>query len=333
MKILLTGGCGFIGSHTAVELHSAGYDVVIADNFSNSSPDVLGRLEKICGAAFPFYQLDVCNKTALSDLFEKEHIVGVIHFAGWKAVGESVKKPLDYYENNLESMLSLLSVMKDFGVSLLVFSSSATVYGVPERVPLTEDMPTGCTNPYGWTKWMIEQMLRDYAFADPDFSVVNLRYFNPVGAHESGWIGERPNGIPNNLMPYITKVAKGELSELHVFGKDYPTRDGTGVRDYIHVVDLAKGHISALEYGMNHRGFEVFNLGTGNGYSVLELVKTFEAVNQIEVPYVIDGRRSGDVAECYADVSKANTILGWKAEKDLESMCRDAWRWEKNCKN
>lgn len=333
MKILLTGGCGFIGSHTAVELHFAGYDVVIADNFSNSSPDVLARLEKICGTTFPFYRLDVCDKVALSALFEKEKIDGVIHFAGWKAVGESVKKPLDYYENNVGSMMSLLSVMKDYGVSLLVFSSSATVYGVPERVPLTEDMPTGCTNPYGWTKWMIEQMLRDYTFADPDFSVVNLRYFNPVGAHESGLIGERPNGIPNNLMPYITKVAKGDLPELHIFGQDYPTKDGTGVRDYIHIVDLAKGHIAALEYGLKHKGFEVFNLGTGVGYSVLELVKTFEAVNRVEVPFVMDNRRNGDVAECYADVSKAKAILGWKAEKNLESMCRDAWFWEKSPKN
>lgn len=328
MKILLTGGCGYIGSHVAVELHAAGYDIVIADNFSNSSKEVPHSLEKICGISFPVYDLDICDRKALSCLFEKEDFDGVIHFAGWKAVGESVTEPLKYYDNNIGSTISLLSVMKEFGVSLLVFSSSATVYGVPKTVPLTEDMPTGCTNPYGWTKWMIEQMLRDCTIANPELSVVNLRYFNPVGAHESGLIGECPNGIPNNLMPYIAKVAKGELPELHVFGNDYPTKDGTGVRDYIHVVDLAKGHVAAFEFGLKNHGFEVFNLGTGIGYSVLELVDTFSRVNNIKVPYVIDARRPGDVSECYADPLKAERYLGWKALKGLPEMCKDVWNWE-----
>ncbi len=328
--ILLTGGAGYIGSHTAVELLQKGYEVVIADNFSNSSPNVLNRIEEITKKNITCYELDVADYDMLTKVFEENKIDAVIHFAGLKAVGESVQKPLRYYRNNLDTTLSLLEVMQKFDVNKIVFSSSATVYGIPEVVPLTEQMKTFCTNPYGWTKLMIEQILQDISVAKPDFSVVLLRYFNPIGAHESGLIGENPCGIPNNLLPYVAAVADGRLDHLNVFGNDYPTLDGTGVRDYIHVVDLAKGHLRAVEYANTHKGTEIFNLGTGNGYSVLEIVKTFEQVNQVKVPYVITERRPGDIAECYANTDKATNVLGWRAEKNLEDMCRDAWRWQKS---
>ena len=327
-KILLTGGAGYIGSHTAVELLDAGYDVVIADDFSNSSPDVIDRIEKITGKNMMFYCIDVADKVALQHIFSEQKIDTVIHFAGFKAVGESVKKPLMYYRNNLDTTLSLLEVMQEYQVKQFVFSSSATVYGVPETVPVREEAATYCLNPYGWTKWMIEQILRDICGKDADFSAVFLRYFNPIGAHASGMIGEKPNGIPNNLLPYVAMVAEGKLQELSVFGDDYDTPDGTGVRDYIHVVDLAKGHLKAVEYAKEHKGAEIFNLGTGIGYSVLDIVKTFEQVNDVAVPYRIVERRPGDVAECYADTEKAEKVLGWKAEKSLEDMCRDIWRWQ-----
>lgn len=328
--VLLTGGAGFIGSHTAAELLEQGYEVVIADDFSNCSPDVLRRLEQITGKKPACHTVDVADSAALEQVFKAHPIDAVIHFAGFKAVGESVKEPLKYYRNNLDTTLTLLEVMARHQVTKLVFSSSATVYGVPERVPLTEDMPTSCTNPYGWTKYMIEQILRDTAAADPALSVVLLRYFNPIGAHPSGLIGEMPQGIPNNLLPYVSGVAAGTLEKLHVFGNDYPTPDGTGVRDYIHVVDLAKGHLAALRYADGHTGTEVFNLGTGHGYSVLEIVKAFETANGVSVPYQIDPRRGGDIAECYADTEKAERMLGWRAERSLEDMCRDAWRWQQN---
>ncbi len=329
MKILLTGGAGYIGSHTAVELIEAGYDVVIADNYSNSKEDVIDRIEKIVNKKVTAYDVDFTDYKAVDKLFEKEDIDAVIHFAGLKAVGESCSIPLKYYENNIGSTLTLLDVMKKHDVNNIVFSSSATVYGVPKEVPLREDMPTSCTNPYGWTKYMIEQILKDVAMATPKMSVVILRYFNPIGAHSSGLIGEDPNGIPNNLMPYITQVATGKLPELSVYGNDYNTKDGTGVRDYIHVVDLAKGHLKAIEYSFKNRGVEVFNLGTGKGYSVLEIVEAFEKANMVKVPYTIVERRPGDVAECYADPSKAEAVLGWRAEKTLEQMCEDSWRWQK----
>ena len=328
MAILLTGGAGYIGSHTAVELLSAGYEVIIVDDFSNSNPKVMDRLKEITGKDIPLYEADVADKEALSKIFAENKIETVIHFAGYKAVGESCRLPVKYYRNNIDSTLTLLEVMAEYGVHNIVFSSSATVYGVPKTVPLTEDMDTGCTNPYGWTKLMIEQILRDSAVADKELSVVLLRYFNPIGAHESGRIGELPNGIPNNLMPYITQVAVGKLKQLSVFGKDYPTHDGTGVRDYIHVVDLAKGHVAAVKYASEHKGSEVFNLGTGIGYSVLDIVHAFKEANGIEIPYVIADRRPGDVAECYADPKKAFEGLGWKAEKNLADMCRDSWRWQ-----
>ena len=329
-KILLTGGAGYIGSHTAVELLQAGYDVVIADNFSNSSPDVIERIQQITDKELICYEIDVTDENALSKVFEEHKINTAIHFAGYKAVGESVAKPLDYYRNNLNSSITLLEVMLKYNVKHVVFSSSATVYGTPESVPLTEEMNTFCTNPYGWTKWMTEQIMRDVCTANPDFSVVLLRYFNPIGAHESGKIGENPCGIPNNLLPYVSGVADGRLEHLNVFGNDYPTPDGTGVRDYIHVVDLAKGHLKAVEYAEKHFGTEVFNLGTGKGYSVLEIVEAFERVNNVKVPYVIAERRPGDIAECYANTDKAEKVLGWKAEKELDDMCRDAWRWQKS---
>ena len=327
MKVLLTGGAGYIGSHTAVELLNMGYEVVIGDNFSNSKPEVLQKIKDIANKDFKFYEVDFTNKEQVEDLFAKEDINVVVHFAGLKAVGESCSIPVDYYRNNIDSTLTLLEVMKKYDVKNLVFSSSATVYGVPKTVPLKEDMPTSCTNPYGWTKLMNEQILTDVAKSNPTLSIVLLRYFNPIGAHESGLIGEDPNGIPNNLMPYIAKVAKGVLPNLNVFGNDYPTKDGTGVRDYIHVVDLAKGHLKAIDYSTSHRGIETFNLGTGNGYSVLDIVNTFTSVNNVEVPYQIIERRPGDVAECYADASKAEKLLGWKAEKKLEDMCKDAWNF------
>ncbi|MEA5014738.1 MAG: UDP-glucose 4-epimerase GalE [Candidatus Limiplasma sp.] len=328
MTILLTGGAGFIGSHTYVTLTQAGHEAVIADNFYNSSEEVLSRLETITGKPVVWYNVDVCDQAALSGVFEKHSFDAVIHFAGYKAVGESVTKPLEYYRNNLDSTLTLCEVMRKHGVERIVFSSSATVYGVTDEMPLVETMPTGCTNPYGWTKYMIEQILQDVAHANPGWAVALLRYFNPIGAHESGLIGEDPVGIPNNLMPYITQVASGKLKELSVFGNDYPTPDGTGVRDYIHVVDLAQGHLDACTFLMDHPGCEVFNLGTGVGYSVLDLIHAFERVNQLPVAYRIAPRRPGDIARCFADPSKAKKLLGWQAQKTLEDMCRDAWRWQ-----
>ncbi len=330
MNILLTGGAGYIGTHTCIELINAGHTAIIADNLCNSSREAVHRVEKITGQKIPFYEIDVCNGDSLRALFSENTIDAVIHFAGLKAVGESCEIPLRYYRNNLDSTLTLLEVMKEFDCHNIVFSSSATVYGIPEKVPLVETMPTSCTNPYGWTKLMIEQILTDASNADPKLSAVLLRYFNPIGAHESGTIGENPNGIPNNLMPYITQVAVGKLSCLGVLGNDYPTPDGTGVRDYIHVVDLAKGHVKAIDYGKSHTGTEIINLGTGKGYSVLDIVKAFSRVNNVEIPYEIKPRRAGDIAECYADPSKALEVLGWKAEKTLEDMCRDSWNWQKN---
>ena len=329
MKILLTGGAGFIGSHTCVELCSAGHDPVIVDNFVNSSPESVRRIEKITGRSIPLVEADVTDRNAMNRVFDKNRFDCVIHFAGLKAVGESVTQPLRYYRNNLDTTLTLCETMQSHGVKRLVFSSSATVYGNQPVVPYREDMPSvGCTNPYGWTKYMIEKILEGQAAADPEWSVVLLRYFNPIGAHESGLIGEDPSGIPNNLMPYIAKVAVGELEKLSVFGNDYPTPDGTGVRDYIHVVDLARGHVKACEYASDHSGSEIINLGTGHGYSVLDLVSTFVRVNGVPVPYVIAPRRPGDIAENYADPSKAKELLGWEAEKSLEDMCRDTYRFQ-----
>ncbi|MCI7402988.1 MAG: UDP-glucose 4-epimerase GalE [Pyramidobacter sp.] len=330
MNVLLTGGAGFIGSHTAVELIAAGHGVVIADDLSNSSASVIERLERITGVRVPFYQIDVADTAALERLFAEHDLDAVIHFAGLKAVGESVAKPLLYYRNNLDTTLALLEVMAAHGCKRFIFSSSATVYGMTNSVPFTEEMPTGgCTNPYGWTKFMIEQILRDAAAADAEVSAVLLRYFNPIGAHESGLIGEQPQGIPNNLMPYLCQVAAGKLPQLRVFGDDYPTPDGTGVRDYIHVVDLAKGHAAALAYAASHQGAEVFNLGTGRGSSVMDLIRSFERVNGIKIPYAIAPRRAGDIAACWADASKAERLLGWKARKSLDDMCRDSWNWTK----
>ena len=330
MKVLLTGGAGYIGSHTCIELLAAGHEAVIVDNYSNSKPEALNRIKEISGKDFTFYEADCCDKDALRKIFSENKIDAVIHFAGLKAVGESVRFPISYYRNNIDSSLALLEVMEEAGCNKIVFSSSATVYGVPKQVPLVEGMDTGCTNPYGWTKYMIEQILTDASVANKDLSVVLLRYFNPIGAHESGRIGEDPNGIPNNLMPFITQVAVGKLPQLSVFGDDYPTHDGTGVRDYIHVVDLAKGHVKAIEYADKNTGTEIFNLGTGIGYSVLDVVKAFEKANDLKINYVIKERRPGDVAECYANASKALEKLGWKAEKNLEDMCRDSWNWQKN---
>ena len=331
MAILLTGGAGYIGSHTAVELLETGRDVVIVDDFSNSSPEAVGNIARITGKQPVCYQADAADREAMERVFTENRIEAVIHFAGFKAVGESVQKPLAYYRNNLDTALTVLEVMEGHGCNTFIFSSSATVYGMNNLSPLTEEMPAGgCTNPYGWTKYMIEEILQDAARANPALSVVLLRYFNPVGAHKSGLIGERPNGIPNNLMPFITQVAAGKLPRLSVFGNDYPTPDGTGVRDYIHVVDLAKGHLAALEYALAHTGTEIVNLGTGRGSSVLELVDTFQRVNGVEVPYEIAPRRPGDIAVCYANADKAARLLNWHAELGLEDMCRDSWRWEQN---
>lgn len=330
MKILLTGGAGFIGSHTCVELINAGYEAVIADDFSNSKPEVLNRLKELTGKKIPFYNIDVADKVKVDEMFAAENFDCVIHFAGFKAVGESVAKPLMYYRNNLDTTITLLEVMAKYNVNKFVFSSSATVYGIPKTVPLVEGMDTGCTNPYGWTKLMIEQILTDTAAANENMSVVLLRYFNPIGAHPSGRIGEDPAGIPNNLIPYITQVAAGKLQKLGVFGNDYDTHDGTGVRDYIHVVDLAKGHVAAVDYADKNKGTEIINLGTGKGYSVLDIVKAFEDANNIKIPYEIKPRRSGDIAECYADPRKAYEKLGWKAEKTLYDMCKDSWNWQSN---
>ncbi len=332
-KILLTGGLGYIGSHTAVELIDSGYEVVIADNLSNSDKSVLNKIEAITGSRPTFYEIDVAEYSAVDRIFSDNTIIAVIHFAGFKAVGQSVSQPTAYYRNNLDTTLTLLEAMKTHGSNNFIFSSSATVYGESNMSPLTEDMPAGrCTNPYGWTKFMNEQILMDAANANPKMSVVLLRYFNPIGAHKSGLIGEKPNGIPNNIMPYITQVAAGMHNHLSIFGNDYDTPDGTGVRDYIHVVDLAKGHLAALQYAEKHLGLEVFNLGTGRGYSVLEMVSTFEKTNGVLIPYVITDRRPGDLAVCYADTYKAEQLLGWKAEQSLEDMCRDSWRWQQNCK-
>ena len=332
-KILVTGGAGYIGSHTVVELVAAGYEAIIVDDLSNGSVQVLDRLKSITGREISFYQGSVADKGFMNRVFEENHIDAVIHFAAYKAVGESVQEPLKYYENNVGGTIALLEVMKENKVDHIIFSSSATVYGMNNISPLTEDLPTSATNPYGYTKLMMEQILTDLARAHSDWSVTNLRYFNPIGAHESGMIGEAPNGIPNNLMPYITQVAVGKLQELSVFGNDYDTHDGTGVRDYIHVVDLAKGHVLALKHNLENKGVAVFNLGTGIGYSVLDMVKALENVNGVKIPYVIKNRRPGDVATCYADASKANDILGWKAEKTLQDMMRDSWRWQSSNPN
>jgi UDP-glucose 4-epimerase len=333
MAILVTGGAGYIGSQTCVELLNAGYELIVIDNFSNSKPESLNRVKSITGKDFKFYELNLINRNGLQDVFTNNNIEAVIHFAGLKAVGESVSVPLNYYHNNITGTLILCDVMKKYGVKNLVFSSSATVYGMPERVPISEDLPLSATNPYGRTKLMIEEILRDLYIADNKWSIALLRYFNPIGAHMSGLIGEDPNGIPNNLMPYITQVAVGKLNELKVFGNDYPTVDGTGVRDYIHVVDLSKGHLKALEKVKVSKGVEAYNLGTGSGYSVLELVSAFEKVSGIQIPYQIVDRRPGDIAVCYADPSKAKEKLGWVAEKGIEDMCRDSWRWQKNNPN
>jgi len=331
MKILLTGGAGFIGSHTCVELCEAGHEPVIVDNYVNSCEEAVHRVEQIVGHSVPHYKADVRDAEAMHHIFSENNFDCVVHFAGLKAVGESVAQPLRYYRNNLDSTLTLCEVMQAHGVKRIVFSSSATVYGNQPVVPYREDMPSiGCTNPYGWTKFMIEKILEGQFNADPEWSVVLLRYFNPIGAHPSGLIGEDPSGIPNNLMPYIAKVAVGELEKLSVFGNDYPTPDGTGVRDYIHVVDLAKGHVKACDFASGRTGCEVINLGTGHGYSVLDLVNTFQSVNQVKIPYVITSRRPGDIAENYADPSKAKELLGWEAEKNLEDMCRDTYRFQRN---
>lgn len=331
MKVLLTGGAGYIGSHTCVEMLNAGHEAVIVDNFVNSSPEAVRRVEQITGRSVKCYEADVRDRDAMDRIFSENDFDAVVHFAGLKAVGESVAMPLEYYRNNLDSTLTLCEVMKAHGVRRIIFSSSATVYGAQPTCPYREDMPSaGCTNPYGWTKFMIEKILQGVCTANPDWSVVLLRYFNPIGAHSSGLIGENPNGIPNNVMPYITKVAVGELEKFHVFGNDYKTHDGTGVRDYIHVCDLARGHVLACGYASSHTGCEIINLGTGTGYSVLDLVNTFTRVNGVEIPYQIDPRRPGDIDECWSDPSKAAGLLGWKAEKDLEDMCRDAWNFQKN---
>ena len=333
MTVLVTGGAGYIGSHTVIELLNSGNQVIIVDNFYNSQPEVLKRIKELSGKDFKFYEVDVLNKEDLTKVFEENKIDSVIHFAGYKAVGESVEKPLEYYHNNLTSTFILCEVMKKFGVKNLVFSSSATVYGLNNISPLKEGLPLSTTNPYGTTKLMIEQILNDLWNSDKEWSIALLRYFNPIGAHESGRIGENPNGIPNNLMPYITQVAVGKREKLSVFGSDYDTVDGTGVRDYIHVVDLAKGHIKALEKHSKINKIEAYNLGAGKGYSVLQLVEAFEKANGVKIPYAISERRAGDVATCYADSSKAKEQLGWEAEKTIEDMCKDSWNWQSNNPN
>ncbi|MBK0347237.1 UDP-glucose 4-epimerase GalE [Aerococcaceae bacterium zg-ZJ1578] len=331
MAVLVTGGAGYIGSHTVVELLALDKEVVIVDNFYNSKPAVLERIKEISGKTFKFYEADILNRDALREIFKENTIESVIHFAGYKAVGESVAKPLAYYHNNIEGTLALVEVMQEFGVKDIVFSSSATVYGLNNPSPLVETMPADTANsPYGYTKVVNEHLLQDLAVSDNEWSITILRYFNPIGAHESGRIGEDPQGIPNNLMPYITQVAVGKREQLTVFGNDYDTHDGTGVRDYIHVVDLAKGHIRALAKNEQQKGVKVYNLGTGVGYSVLDLVHAFERTNEIEVKHVISERRPGDVAVCYADVTAANRELNWKTEKTLEDMCRDSWKWQSN---
>lgn len=334
MAILVTGGAGYIGSHTVVELQEAGYDVVVVDNLSNSSEVSLKRVEKITGKPVRFYKTDILDREGLEEIFSKENIECCIHFAGLKAVGESVEKPWEYYYNNISGTLVLLDVMRKHDVKNMIFSSSATVYGSPAFVPITEACPKGeITNPYGQTKSMLEQVLTDLQKADPEWNVILLRYFNPIGAHKSGTIGENPNGIPNNLMPYITQVAVGKLKELGVFGNDYDTHDGTGVRDYIHVVDLAKGHVKAIEKIRKNPGLEIYNLGTGTGYSVLDIVKNFEEASGVKIPYAIKERRAGDIATCYSDATKAKNELGWTAEYGIREMCEDSWRWQRQNPN
>jgi UDP-glucose 4-epimerase len=332
--IFLAGGAGYIGSHTAVELLNAGYAVVVADNYSNSSPEAIRRVEQITGKSVKLYEADIRDNEKLRAIFRENKIDGVIHFAGLKAVGESVKKPVMYYRNNIDTTLSLLEVMAEFDVRNIIFSSSATVYGESNPVPYLETMQRGvCTNPYGWTKAMMEQIFEDAAKADENLSVILLRYFNPIGAHPSGMIGEDPRGIPNNLMPYITQVAVGKRDHLTIFGKDYPTPDGTCMRDYIHVVDLAKGHVKAVDYILEHSGVEVFNLGTGRPYSVTEIVNAFEQVNGVPVPHEYGARREGDLPQFFANADKALKLLGWKTELSLEDMCRDSWNWQKKNPN
>lgn len=330
MSILVTGGAGFIGSHTVVELLQKGEQIIIVDNFCNSSPEVLDKIKQITNKDFKFYEVDLLDEENLEKVFKENKIESVIHFAALKAVGESVAKPLEYYHNNVTGTVILLKLMQKYNCKKIVFSSSATVYGNPASLPIKEDFPLSTTNPYGSTKLMMEQVLQDVCVADADFSVAILRYFNPIGAHESGLIGEVPNGIPNNIMPYILKVANGEYEALTVFGNDYNTPDGTGIRDYIHVVDLAKGHLKALDKIRAEKGAKIYNLGTGNGYSVLDLVTNFEKVNNVKVNYKIGARRPGDIAACYADPTKAKEELGWVAERGIEEMCKDAWRFIKN---
>ena len=327
--ILVTGGAGYIGSHTTIELIEAGYDVVIVDNLYNSKTEAVRRVEQIVGRKIKFYKADVCDKDAMRKVFKENDVAAVINFAGYKAVGESVQKPVEYYENNIGGMLALIDVMREFNVKNLVFSSSATVYGNPHTVPITEDFPLSTTNPYGSTKLFIEYILKDVAKADPEFNIATLRYFNPIGAHKSGLIGENPNGIPNNLMPYITQVAVGKRPELGVFGNDYNTHDGTGVRDYIHVVDLAKGHVCAIKKLAENCGLKTYNLGTGVGYSVLDIVKNFEEATGVKIPYSIKPRRPGDIDTCYSSAALAEKELGWKAENGIKEMCEDSWRWQK----
>ena len=334
MKILVTGGAGYIGSHTCIQLLEAGHEIVVVDNFYNSKYEAVRRIRELSGKDFPFYEADVCDSEAVEKIFSENKIDAIIHFAGLKAVGESVRIPLRYYDNNLTSTLVLLKAMEKHGVKNFVFSSSATVYGNPASVPVSEDPPLSTTNPYGTTKLMIEQILKDIAHADPEFNPIILRYFNPVGAHRSGRIGEDPNGIPNNLVPYITQVAIGKLDHLNVFGGDYPTPDGTGVRDYIHVEDLAAGHVAALKkFEEPHCGLKIYNLGTGHGYSVLQIVEAFRKATGKEIPYVITDRRPGDIPECYADPAKAKAELGWEAKKTLADMAEDSWRWQKQNPN
>ena len=333
MKILVTGGAGYIGSHTCIELLNEGYEIIVVDNFSNSKPEALKRIQEISNKKFKFYELDILNKAALEEVFLEHKIEAVIHFAGLKAVGESVKVPISYYHNNITGTLILSEVMKKHNVRKMVFSSSATVYGMPKSVPICEDSPLSATNPYGRTKLMIEEILQDVYTSDNNWSIALLRYFNPIGAHESGRIGENPNGTPNNLMPYITQVAVGKREKLRIFGNDYDTHDGTGVRDYIHVVDLAKAHLKALEKIIDTTGIEAYNIGTGIGYSVLDLVNNFEKVTKQKISYIISERRPGDIDICYANPMKAKTLLNWSSEKTIEDMCGDSWRWQVNNPN
>jgi len=334
MSILVTGGAGYIGSHTCVELLDAGYEVVVYDNLSNSSEESLERVKQLTGKTVTFYKGDVLDEKRLNQVFQKEKIESVIHFAGLKAVGESVEKPWEYYNNNITGTLTLVDVMRKNKCKNIIFSSSATVYGDPAIIPITEECPKGqCTNPYGWTKSMMEQILMDIYKANNEWNIILLRYFNPIGAHPSGLMGENPNGIPNNLMPYITQVAVGKLKQLGVFGNDYDTPDGTGVRDYIHVVDLAVGHVKALKKIQDNAGLCLYNLGTGHGYSVLDIVHNFEEANEVKIPYIIKPRRAGDIATCYSDAKKAKEELGWEAKYGIREMCADSWRWQKNNPN